>query len=117
MSENKYIRRGRVWKFGDDLNADLMMPGYTLWGKVAQEELHLYCMRANRPEFATQVRPGDIVVGGKNFGCGSSRPAAENFRALGVGCLLADSFSQIFFRNTINLAMPMLSHPATTATF
>jgi 3-isopropylmalate/(R)-2-methylmalate dehydratase small subunit len=116
MNDN-YVFQGRVWAFGDNISTDLMMPGYTLWGKVPDEEMPLYCMRAIRPEFAQKVKPGDIVVGGKNFGNGSSRPAARNFKALGITCIIADSFSPIFFRNTINLGMPLLSHPNVTATF
>lgn len=117
MTNQQRTYRGRVWAFGDNINTDLMMPGFTLWGKVPANEAHLYCMRANRPEFAELVRPGDIVVGGRNFGTGSSRPAARNLQALGISCVVANSISPIFFRNTVNLGMPMLAHPLATDTF
>jgi len=85
------IREGRAWKFGDNISTDFMMPSFTR-GSTAEKRAR-FCMRANRPEFAAAVRPGDVVVGGKNFGCGSSRPVATNLITLGVSCVIAKSFS------------------------
>jgi len=100
------IIEGKVWKFGDSVTTDYIMPGFTR-GETPEERAS-FCMRANRPEFASKVRPGDVIVGGKNFGCGSSRPAAANLITLGVSCVLADSFGRIFFRNSISLGFPVL---------
>ncbi len=97
---------GKVWKFGDNVTTDYLMPGFTRG--TTPEERASFCMRANRPEFAGQVKPGDVIVAGKNFGCGSSRPAAVNLITLGVGCVLAESFGRIFFRNSIGLGFPVL---------
>jgi 3-isopropylmalate/(R)-2-methylmalate dehydratase small subunit len=71
-------------------------------------------MRSNRPEFAKQVQPGDIIVGGQNFGCGSSRAATRNLLTLRIGCVLAESIARIFFRNSINLGFPVLTTPGIT---
>ena len=97
---------GRVWKFGDNISTDLLQPGFTR-GETPEERA-AFCMRANRPEFASEVKPGDIIVAGKNFGCGSSRPASANLITLGVSCVIAESFSRLFFRNSINLGFPVL---------
>ena len=77
------IIRGKVWKFGDNISTDFMMPGFAQ-GATPQERAG-YCMRANRPEFPRQVQPGDVIVGGRNFGCGSSRPAAATLGRGGAG--------------------------------
>lgn len=101
--------KGRVWKFGDNISTDLLMPTLSMFGKVPEEEMKNYCMYAERPEFAKNAKKGDIVVAGKNFGCGSSRPAAKNLLGLGIGCVLVDSMGAIFFRNSINLGFPVFS--------
>ncbi len=100
--------RGKVWKFGDNINTDLLMPAESLFGKIPAEEIKYYCMKAVRPDFARSVKPGDIVVAGSNFGCGSSRPAAKNLLGLNIGCVLADSMGALFYRNAINLGLPVL---------
>jgi 3-isopropylmalate/(R)-2-methylmalate dehydratase small subunit len=102
------IYRGRVWKFGDHINTDLIIPGEAMYGKVPREEMKLYAFRVVRPEFARKARPGDIVVAGGNFGCGSSRPAARILKELGIACVVAESFAQIFYRNAINMGYPVL---------
>lgn len=102
------IIEGRVWKFGDNISTDLMYPGTVMHGKVPHNERKWGCMSANRPEFARSVQPNDIVVAGKNFGCGSSRPANELLMDLQVGCVLADSFAAIFFRNCISGGLPSI---------
>lgn len=107
------IVKGQVWKFGDRISTDLMQPGFTPSG-ASPEVAAQYCMRSNRPDFAEQVQPGDIIVGGQNFGCGSSRAAAQNLVTLRVGCVLAESIARIFFRNAINLGFPVLPVPTIT---
>ncbi|MFN0028627.1 MAG: 3-isopropylmalate dehydratase small subunit [Acidimicrobiales bacterium] len=101
--------RGRVWKFGHDVDTDVMAP----WGSIARpfEERRSQVL-AMRPEFAAQVRPGDVVVAGRNWGCGSSREQApENLQLLGVSVVLAESFGRIYFRNAIARAFPNLVCP------
>lgn len=102
-----------MWKFGDSISTDLMQPGFTPSG-VSPEVAAQYCMRSNRPEFAQQVQPGDIIVGGQNYGCGSSRAATRNLLTLRIGGVLAESIARIFFRNSINLGFPVLTAPGIT---
>ncbi len=99
--------KGRVWVFGDNINTDLMYPGFVKTLPEAERPKH--CMNANRPGWSQQVKEGDILVAGKNFGCGSSRPAARNLKALGLSCVLAESFNGLFLRNAINFGLPSLS--------
>ena len=99
---------GRAWVFGDEINTDLLSPGYAM--KLPPEQLAQHCLEAVNPDFAKQVQPGDVVVGGENFGLGSSREqAAISLHVLGVGAVLARSFSRIFYRNAINIGLPALS--------
>jgi 3-isopropylmalate/(R)-2-methylmalate dehydratase small subunit len=104
------IFEGKVWKFGDSISTDLMMPGSEILTRpgISDEEAAKFCMHANRPGWAKQVQKGDIVVGGRNWGCGSSRPAARLFKALGIGVIVADSMARIFFRNAVNIGMAVL---------
>ena len=99
--------RGRVWLFGDSINTDLMYPGFVT--TLPEAERPKYCMGANRPGWSEQVREGDILVAGRNFGCGSSRPAAKSLRSLGVSGVLAESINGLFLRNAINFGLPALS--------
>jgi 3-isopropylmalate/(R)-2-methylmalate dehydratase small subunit len=101
------ILRGRVWLFGDNINTDVMYPGFVT--TLPEAERPRYCMGANRPGWAEQVLEGDVLVAGKNFGCGSSRPAAKSLKVLGVRCLLAESINGLFLRNAINFGLPALS--------
>ena len=95
---------GRTFVFGDNVDTDVLAPG--LYMKKPIEELAKHCLEALDPSFATTVRPGDIVVGGENFGLGSSREqAAQALRQLGVTVILAKSFAGLFFRNCINLGV------------
>ncbi len=99
----------RAWVFGDDLDTDQMVPGRYAPFMVGQDKFHTYAFCDARPEFAKTVRPGDVLVGGENFGCGSSReyaPAA--LKKHGVGAIVAKSFARIFFRNCVNLGIPVL---------
>jgi 3-isopropylmalate dehydratase small subunit len=102
---------GNAWVFGDEINTDNMAPG--IYFKEPMEVMVQHCLEAVDPEFAANVKPGDIVVGGKNFGVGSAREqAAMAFQHLGVGAILAESFSRIFYRNAINFGLPLLIFPA-----
>jgi 3-isopropylmalate/(R)-2-methylmalate dehydratase small subunit len=102
---------GRAWVFGDNVNTDVMAPG--LYFKSPMAEMAKHCMEAIDPDFAGHVQPGDIVVGGHNFGIGSAREqAAMALQHLGVGAVLAPSFGRIFYRNTLNFGIPALRLPA-----
>ena len=96
----------RVWKFGDNINTDLILPNAAFY-LTPQEQLK-YVFRANRPEWVDLVQPGDIVIGGRNFGMGSSRPAARNLKNLGLACLVAHSINGLFYRNCVNFAFPAM---------
>ena len=99
----------RAWVFGDDLDTDQMVPGRYAPFMVGQDKFHTYAFCDARPGFATEVRPGDILVGGENFGCGSSREyAVAALKRLGVGGIVAKNFARIFFRNCINLGIPVV---------
>ncbi len=101
---------GRVWKFGDNIDTDVLAPG--LYMKSPLSELARHCLEAVEPRFAAEVRPGDIVVGGRNFGMGSSREqAVMALRELGVGAVIAPSFAGIFYRNALNLGLLALVCP------
>jgi 3-isopropylmalate/(R)-2-methylmalate dehydratase small subunit len=98
---------GRAWTFGDNIDTDVLAPG--IYMKLPVEEVALHCVEAVDPDFAATVQPGDIVVGGENFGMGSSREQApQALKVLGVGAVLAKSFARIFYRNALNLGLPAL---------
>ncbi|MBI4331036.1 MAG: 3-isopropylmalate dehydratase [Chloroflexi bacterium] len=109
------VFQGKIWKFGDNISTDLLMPGFS-HGKPPRERAS-FCMHANRPEFAAKVAPGDVIVAGRNFGCGSSRPAASNLMTLGISCVVAESFARLFFRNSINMGFPLLYCPGVQGAF
>lgn len=96
---------GKVWVFGDDINTDLMYPQicYTL----PEKDKPYHAMEANRPGWALEVHKGDIIAAGKNFGTGSSRPAADNLKNLGIACVLAESINGLFLRNAVNSGLPV----------
>ena len=99
----------RAWVFGDDLDTDQIVPGRYAPFMVGQDKFHTYTFCDARPGFAKEVRPGDILVGGENFGCGSSREyAVAALKKLGIGGIVAKNFARIFFRNCINLGIPVL---------
>ena len=106
---------GRVWKFGDDINTDLMLPGPLL--TASEEEQRRAVFSANRPGWVDAVRPGDIIIGGRNFGTGSSRPAARSLRNLGLGALIAESSNGLFFRNAVSFGFLALECPGIHAAF
>ncbi len=98
---------GKAWVFGDNLDTDMLAPG--IYMKFGIEEIAKHCLEAVEPRFATEVKSGDIVVGGKNFGMGSSREqAAGALRHLGVDAVIAPSFAGLFYRNAFNLGLPLL---------
>jgi 3-isopropylmalate/(R)-2-methylmalate dehydratase small subunit len=100
--------RGRVHKYGADINTDVIIPARYLVTTDPQE-LAQHCMEDEDPDFVRRVQPGDIIVADTNFGCGSSREHAPiAIRAAGVSCVVAKSFARIFYRNAINLALPVL---------
>ena len=104
------IIRGRVWKFGDSIETDAINPYYRY---PTMEELKLHTMEAYRPEFPMEVRPGDILVAGRNFGCGSSRPGLV-LREVGIAVIIAESVSRLFLRNSIARAIPIFMAPGIT---
>ncbi|MFA4935049.1 MAG: 3-isopropylmalate dehydratase small subunit [Candidatus Methanoperedens sp.] len=102
-----------VWKFGDDIDTDAIIPGKFLTINKP-EELAKHAFEGVRPEFAGGVKDGDIIVAGFNFGCGSSREHAPlALRGAKVKCIIAKSFARIFFRNSINIGLPLLECPDT----
>ena len=106
---------GRVWCFGDDINTDLIVPGGR--GGLPERERALAVFSANRPGWAAQVTPSDILVAGRNFGTGSARPAAQMLRALGIACVLAESLNGLFFRSAVNAGFAAFVAPGATASF
>lgn len=99
---------GRVWKFGDDIDTDIIIPGRYLV-LTDEKELAACAMEGCDPEFAEKVKPGDIMVGGKNFGCGSSREHAPiAIKGAGISAVVAESFARIFYRNAINIGLPLI---------
>jgi len=103
------MMRGRGFKFGDDISTDLIAPGRYFHLRSNLLELAKHVLEDADPEFASKVKPGDIVVGGRNFGLGSSREHAPTIMKIaGVGAVLAKSFARIFFRNSINIGLPVL---------
>ncbi len=99
---------GKIWKFGDDVDTDLIIPARYL-NTSDPAELAKHCMEDADPAFAGKVREGDMIVGGKNFGCGSSREHAPiAIKAAGVSCVIARSFARIFYRNAFNMGLPIL---------
>lgn len=102
------IIRGRAHKLGDDVNTDDIIPARYLVS-TDPKELGAHCLEGIKPGFAGVVRPGDIIVAGKNFGCGSSREHAPlAIKGCGVSAVIAESFAAIFFRNAINIGLPFL---------
>jgi len=103
----------RVWTFGDDIDTDQMVPGRYAPIVTGDDNTGKYCFIERRPEFAKTVKPGDIIVAGKNFGCGSSReyaPAA--IKQCGVAAIVCESVARIFFRNAVNLGIPVFADAA-----
>jgi len=99
------MKGGRAWVFGDNVDTDVLAPGRYM--KLGIEELARHCLESVDPAFAGSVQPGDVVVGRRNFGAGSSREQApQALKQLGVAALVAESFAGLFYRNAINLGLP-----------
>jgi len=112
----KEVMRGRAWTFGDNVDTDQIIPAEYLV-TMKNSDLARHAFENALPVFASRVRKGDIVVAGRNFGCGSSREHAP--RALmgaGVSCVVAESFARIFFRNAINIGLPVVEAKLSTRT-
>jgi 3-isopropylmalate/(R)-2-methylmalate dehydratase small subunit len=109
------IIKGKVWKFGDNVNTDYMDPGFAHhapWEEIKKVILHIH------PKFTKEAKPGDVIVAGKNWGCGSSRESAPvNLKRLGVGCVVAESFGRIYFRNSVAIAFPGIVCPMVAEAF
>ncbi|MDZ7374154.1 MAG: 3-isopropylmalate dehydratase small subunit [candidate division KSB1 bacterium] len=106
------IIRGRVWKYGDNVNTDVIFPGKYTYTVTDPKEMASHALEDLDPQFAGQVQPGDLVVAGRNFGCGSSREqAAFCLKYAGVGAVVAKSFSRLYFRNAINAGLPVIQAP------
>jgi 3-isopropylmalate/(R)-2-methylmalate dehydratase small subunit len=107
--------KGKVWKFGDNMNTDFMAPSFSKmlpWEELKKTILHVH------HDFTENFKEGDVIVAANNFGCGSSRELAPaNLKKLGVGCVVAESFGRIFFRNSIAIAFPVLVCPGVSAAF
>jgi 3-isopropylmalate/(R)-2-methylmalate dehydratase small subunit len=106
---------GTVWVFGDDLNTDAMYPAFAMKMDLPEAARHVFYQV--RPGWTDEVTPGDIVVAGKNFGIGSSRPVAALFTELGVAGLVAEEFNSLFFRNAVNAGLPAMTIPGATTIF
>jgi 3-isopropylmalate/(R)-2-methylmalate dehydratase small subunit len=114
MSE---VIAGKVWKFGDNINTDLMLPNVVNQGASTLDEQARMVFSANRPGWVDEMRPGDFIIGGRAYGIGSNRPAARSLRHLGISCLIAESINGLFFRNCVNFGLLALECPGLSAAF
>ncbi len=115
MKEPTMRQGSRVWKYGDNVDTDVIVPARYLTTSDPTE-LGSHCMEDIDARFASRVSPGDIIVAGENFGCGSSREHAPiAIKASGVSCVIAKSFARIFYRNAINIGLPILECPEAAA--
>ena len=109
--------KGRVWKFGDDIDTDIIIPGRYLV-LTDENELAKHAMEGLDPEFYSKTEEGDIILAGKNFGCGSSREHAPiALKAAGISAVVAESFARIFYRNAINVGFPLLESEKISSSF
>jgi 3-isopropylmalate/(R)-2-methylmalate dehydratase small subunit len=107
---------GRVWKYGDDVNTDVIFPGKYTYSISDPKEMAEHALEDLDPTFIKNVQPGDIIVAGKNWGCGSSREQAVTcLKEAGVGAIVARSFARIYYRNSINQALPIVACDAVDA--
>lgn len=105
------MKKGKVWKYLDNIDTDVIIPARYL-NTASHEELAKHCMEDIDTSFAQEVKESDIIVAGENFGCGSSREHAPiAIKASGVSLVIAKSFARIFYRNAINIGLPILEHP------
>jgi 3-isopropylmalate/(R)-2-methylmalate dehydratase small subunit len=106
---------GRVWRFGDDINTDLVIPNYAVLMPLGEQLQH--CFSANRPGWVEEVEPGDVLVVGRNFGVGSARNIGAVFALLGIAGVVAESFNGLGLRNCINAGLPSLACPGVSDLF
>lgn len=103
--------QGKAIKYGDNVDTDVIIPARYL-NSSDPRELAQHCMEDIDKEFVNKVQPGDIMIGGKNFGCGSSREHAPiSIKASGISCVIAETFARIFYRNSINIGLPIMECP------
>ena len=106
------MSKGKAWKYGDDVNTDVIFPGKYTFTVSEPKEMPQYALEDLDPKFASHVKPGDIIVAGKNWGCGSSREQAVTCLKEGrLGAIVAKSFARIYYRNCLNAALPALICP------
>ncbi len=116
MSNNAALQfTGRVWKFGDLINTDLIIPSAAF--RLPKNQQHTLCFSANRPGWVQQVREGDIIVAGENFGMGSSRPIGDILRACGIVAVLAESINGLALRTCVNSSLPCINCHGVAALF
>lgn len=115
MNQSKSLNmKGSIWKFGDNIDTDVIIATQYLVDDIAEMKTHTF--ESIVPDFAKNIKPGDIILGGKNFGCGSSRQqAVDVLKELGIAAIIAKSFARIFFRNSINLGLPVIEIENTDA--
>ena len=107
--------KGKVFKYGDNVDTDVIIPAREL-NTPDMKELAQHCMEDIDTSFAGSVNPGDVIVAGRNFGCGSSREhAPASIKAAGVSCVIASTFARIFYRNALNIGLPILECPEAAA--
>jgi 3-isopropylmalate/(R)-2-methylmalate dehydratase small subunit len=106
---------GRVWIFGGDINTDMILPTAIMYRPAEEQARHVFS--AARPGWADKVEKGDIIVAGRNFGTGSARPAPLALTALGIACVVADSFNRLFFRNCVSFGLPAVECEGASAAF
>ena len=106
------VIRGRVWKYGDNVNTDVIYPGKYTYTVSGREEIARHALEDLDPNFVTGMEPGDVIVAGRNWGCGSSREQAATCLVYnGVGAIVAESFGRIFYRNALNNGLPAVVCP------
>lgn len=106
------IISGKVWKYGDNVNTDVIFPGKYTYSVTDMEKMGLYALEDLDTDFQKNAAPGDIIVAGDNWGCGSSREqAVKCLKARGIGAIVANSFSRIYYRNAINNGIPLIQCP------
>ena len=107
--------KGKVFKFGNDIDTDIILPGrYLIY--TDEERLSQHCMEGLDPDFKSKVSEGDFILGGSNFGCGSSREHAPiAIKGCGISAVIAESFARIFYRNATNVGVPLLEAPGISA--
>ena len=107
--------QARVWKFGDSINSDLILPGHAISKPIAEQPKYVF--EANRPGWSGQVQPGDVIVAGANFGVGSGRPTPRVLKGAGISVVLADSFNGLFFRQCVNFGLPIMQYEGISGLF